>query len=324
MCVYSGHETKLSLNSVKFSSKRSQLDKDVNITICMIFGLQFVLSLTGAIINLLLQKLKPREIQQVDVLPFWIMSGVWWLIMSYFVPISLIVTLEMVKFIQGRLLMTDSRMYSSATDSYPVMNNSTVNENLGRIKYVFSDKTGTLTSNVMNFKRLCIKGEVFGLDGSSTTQHQQLYNQLRITNVDFHDSRLIESAWRYTDCFELLALCNEVVVENDKASSIAYSSSSPDEIAIVNFAKLCGFELIGEQNDRVGVYLRKEDRIRRYKSLATLEFSSDRKRMSVLVENEQGEIRLFTKGADNLVRKLLRPNSPYLEITERCIDEFSR
>lgn len=99
----------------------------------------------------------------VDVLPFWIMAGVWWLIMSYFVPISLIVTLEMVKFIQGKLLMSDARMYSPATDSYPVMNNSTVNENLGRIKYVFSDKTGTLTSNVMNFKRICLNGHAFGL-----------------------------------------------------------------------------------------------------------------------------------------------------------------
>lgn len=138
----------------------------------MIFGLQILLALTGALLNFYLQGVKPREIGEIDVLPFWIMSGVWWLILSYFVPISLIVTLEMVKYIQGRLLMIDKRMYSFATDSYPVMNNSTVNENLGRIKYVFSDKTGTLTCNVMNFKRIAVNGEVFGRTRDCNSQHQ--------------------------------------------------------------------------------------------------------------------------------------------------------
>lgn len=101
--------------------------------------------------------------------------------------------------------------------------------------------------------------------------------------MDFHDSRLLESSNRYAECFKMLALCNDVVVETDKDGRVTYSSSSPDEIAIVNFAKLCGYELIGEQSDRVVVYSRQENRTHRYKLLATLEFSSNRKRMSVLI-----------------------------------------
>lgn len=141
--------------------------------------------------------------------------------------------------------------------------------------------------------------------------------------MDFYDTQLIESAYKYNDCFELLTLCNDVIVDRDVSGAISYSSSSPDEIAIVNFAKLCGYELIGEQNDMVGVYNRKEDRIYRYRLLATLDFTSDRKRMSVLVENEKKEIKLYTKGADNLVGRLLKPGSPYAKITEKSIDEFS-
>ena len=90
------------------------------------------------------------------------MAGAWWLIMSYFVPISLIVNLEVVKLIQGKMLERDDRMLSLMTNTLPKVNNSTVNESLGRVSYIFSDKTGTLTCNVMNFKKLCIQGRNFG------------------------------------------------------------------------------------------------------------------------------------------------------------------
>lgn len=127
------------------------------------------------------------------------MVSTWWLIMSYFVPISLIVTLEMVKFLQGKLLAIDTRMYAPMTNSMPMMNNSTINENLGRIKYIFSDKTGTLTSNIMNFKRICLKGQVYGL--KDTLKDKTAYERLHITNVDFHDAELINNNRHLADCF---------------------------------------------------------------------------------------------------------------------------
>lgn len=165
--------------------------------------------------------------------------------MSYFVPISLIVTLEMVKFLQGKLLAIDRRMYAPMTNSMPMMNNSTINENLGRIKYVFSDKTGTLTSNIMNFKKISLKGSTYGTKDS--LKNKALYDRLHITNVDFHDAELINNNSNLADCFELLALCNDIIVE-EEGGKLVYSSSSPDEVAIANFAKLCGYELIGEED----------------------------------------------------------------------------
>ena len=62
----------------------------------------------------------------------------------------------------------------------------------------------------------------------------------------------------------------------------------------------------------------------KYSLLVQLEFTSDRKRMSVLVQDERGAINLFTKGADNLVGKLLNPSTPYLKETQEHINKFSR
>lgn len=95
--------------------------------------------------------------------------------MSYFVPISLVVSMEMVKLLQGFLLTIDTRMWSPMARILPSVNNSTVNESLGRIKYIFSDKTGTLTSNVMKFKAMSLMGRSFGNADSDFVDNNNVY-----------------------------------------------------------------------------------------------------------------------------------------------------
>jgi phospholipid-transporting ATPase len=145
--------------------------------------------------NLLLEGNKVRELNGVRGSSFWVMVGSWWLMMTYFIPISLVVTLELVKLFQGNYMIKDPRMYSSMTDTMPMMNNSTVNENLGQIKYIFSDKTGTLTSNIMNFKCLSTAGKIFGT--KNTLSDAQLERLPKVTNVDFRDSEFITEAQKY-------------------------------------------------------------------------------------------------------------------------------
>lgn len=73
-----------------------------------------------------------------------------------------------------------------------------------------------------------------------------------------------------------------MIIDQDEAGHSVYGSSSPDEIAIINFCKLCKYEYLGERNGVMSVR-DKSGHVREYKLLAMLEFSSDRKRMSVIV-----------------------------------------
>ena len=102
----------------------------------------------------------------------------WWLLMTYFVPISLMVTMEMVKLFQGSILVRDKYGWSEDYQCFTSANNTSVNENLGQIKYVFTDKTGTLTKNNMVFKHLITGGKLYGSENKpkktddSTLKHQ--------------------------------------------------------------------------------------------------------------------------------------------------------
>ena len=73
----------------------------------------------------------------------------YFILLNTMIPISLIVSLELVKMAQSYFISKDEDMYVKAKDRYPQVMTSTINEELGQVEYVFSDKTGTLTCNVM-------------------------------------------------------------------------------------------------------------------------------------------------------------------------------
>jgi phospholipid-transporting ATPase len=75
------------------------------------------------------------------------------------IPISLIVSLEFVKVFQSYFITTDEEMYVKPRDKFASVKTTTINEELGQVEYILSDKTGTLTCNQMEFK-YCIIGNV--------------------------------------------------------------------------------------------------------------------------------------------------------------------
>ncbi len=87
----------------------------------------------------------------------------YWILYSYLVPISLFVTLEIVKFWQAFIFINfDKAIRDPTTGEAARARNSGLNEDLGRVEYVFSDKTGTLTSNEMQLREIGIKGIPYG------------------------------------------------------------------------------------------------------------------------------------------------------------------
>lgn len=85
-----------------------------------------------------------------------------------FVPISLLVTLEIVKFMQAVFISWDATIYDEAKDMPTKVQSSNLNEELGQVEYIFSDKTGTLTQNIMEFKKMCVGQYSYGRDDAQS------------------------------------------------------------------------------------------------------------------------------------------------------------
>ncbi len=219
---------------------------------------------------------------------------------NYIIPISLYVTLEFQKFFGSLFLVWDLQLFDPDTNQPAKCNSSDLNEELGLVEYLFSDKTGTLTENVMVFKKCSIHSQLL----VDTLDHQLVPS----TNSD-----LQVSDRKVRKFLEMLALCHTVQVapkrltkstRNFKASlrdpnEILYNASSPDEKAIVEACSHYGVTFLGEREENGKVFIKLLSKGRKsrvfYEKLHTLEFDSDRKRMSVIVKDPKGQIRLITK-----------------------------
>lgn len=316
MVAYTGHDTKLMRNSTSAPLKRSTVDRLTNTQILMLFFILIVLCLVSAVFNEIWTRDHFKSdwylgINDVLSKNFGYNLLTFIILYNNLIPISLQVTLELVRFLQAVFINVDIEMYHAESNTPAVARTSNLNEELGMVKYVFSDKTGTLTRNVMEFKRCSIASHIYSVE--DTPENSQLVQNIK----NKHPTSPI-----IVEFMTLMAVCHTVIPEKMEDGLINYHAASPDERALVYGATKFGYVFDTRtpsylEIDALGVR-------ERYEILNVLEFTSTRKRMSVIAKNSKGEIKLYCKGADTVIYERLSQNHQnFRDITLRHLEEFA-
>ncbi|VDL26992.1 unnamed protein product [Hymenolepis diminuta] len=366
VAVYTGKDTKLSLNSKpgfrKFSSSAGRFN---TILLCFM-GAMFLLTFIITILHFIFNE-KPygspwyyftpvatpwRRVQQYLTLLF---------IINYLIPISIMVTMELQQLVLALYITKDVEFYDPGSNEKAQVNATNLADELGQIEFLFSDKTGTLTQNKMIFKSYSLandhhiysveEGALFMIRSSnkaSTISDPTKKSSINFLNVNatnyfsssededesaedglgssddlssqmakkriYRLSKEAEQFWTnvvLNHSVEAKTSINEDTLEE----FISYNAASPDEKALVDAAAKVGLTYIGLDNTvrskdtdynihmvrfNPGILSGKPSKVktRKFRVDAVIEFNSVRKRMSVMVRDEEGRCFVYTKGAE--------------------------
>ncbi|CAI5758671.1 unnamed protein product [Candida verbasci] len=171
LVVYTGLETKIMLNSGITPTKISKISRELNLSVIINFLLLFILCFISGLINGLFYRQDNNSRNYFDFRPYGstpaingvIAFFVALIIYQSLVPISLYISIEIIKTLQAFFIYSDLKMYYHKLNFPCIPKAWNISDDLGQIEYVFSDKTGTLTQNVMEFRKCCIGGKSYGL-----------------------------------------------------------------------------------------------------------------------------------------------------------------
>ncbi|XP_061586600.1 probable phospholipid-transporting ATPase IM [Cololabis saira] len=341
LVLFAGPETKLMQNCGKSTFKRTSIDRLMNVLVLCIFGFLAFMCTILAIGNYIWELNEgseftvflPREDGNDSGFSAFLTFWSYVIILNTVVPISLYVSVEVIRLGNSYYINWDRKMYYAHNDTPAEARTTTLNEELGQIKYVFSDKTGTLTQNIMIFNRCSINGKSYGEVYDNTGQiaeHKDTvdfsFNPLADPRFVFHDHALVEAVKlenaEVHAFFRLLSLCHTVMAEEKTEGELSYQAQSPDEGALVTAARNFGFVFRSRTPDSISIV--EMGKQRSYKLLGILDFNNVRKRMSVIVRSPEGKLSLYCKGADTIVFERLHQScNKLMEATTEHLNEFA-
>ncbi|GAB5363260.1 hypothetical protein AAMO2058_000868400 [Amorphochlora amoebiformis] len=409
LVIYTGSQTKVILHNDPPRFKRSHMDDIMNQQMYLIFLLQFCIVFTATVLSGWFFVNRGRNHWYLGIEDDSVSAGTttalrnffaFYVLLSVMVPISLYVSMELVRVGQAILINVDNRMWDPEDGKFAQARSTTLSEELGQIQYIFSDKTGTLTSNQMAFEKSSILGKLYGCNevnakleakaslftaggsprrnadkeillgegGQTSIQNSRsVLNEQQVVSRGISEDHIeIDGDPRYCnmndpqlrralmddypgarDYVLALALCQTVQVSEipDRPGKVQYQGESTDEVALVTMASMHGVRFLEKKRNEVTLWVpwipdsggnREGKRKGRmlgsavvFKILHVLAFTSDRKRMSVLVLFPDGSIRVFTKGADNVMKNIAAKNKAVnstnvLDKTESHLFQFSR
>jgi phospholipid-transporting ATPase len=330
--VFTGHESKLMRNATATPIKRTDVERMLNLQIIMLIGILLVLSAISTIGDLVVRGSWGRDAFYLEdivtdyntVEQFFLDMCTYWVLYSNLVPLSLFVTVEIVKTAMALMIGSDLDMYHAETDTPAVCRTSSLVEELGQIEYIFSDKTGTLTCNMMEFRQCSIGGIMYAdvipedrrASGPDDYEGIHDFKQL-ISNQQNHESSVAIHHF-----LALLATCHTVIPERkDEKSEIKYQASSPDEGALVEGAVQLGYKFVARKPRSVIIEVHGQPQ--EYELLAVCEFNSTRKRMSTIYRCPDGKVRVYTKGADTVILERLGKDNPVVDATMHHLEDYA-
>ena len=369
IATYTGEESKIMLNSKPPRYKQSQIETKTNTLILFILLFELLCCIASAVGNTIW--VTSKENSTKDYLPAFydppnlngfLMFFTYFLLNNTMIPISLIVSLEMVKLAQAYLIEKDVDLYDPEKKRFAKVMTSSINEELGQIEYIFTDKTGTLTCNKMEFKLALIGNDVFGDQRILMKKNKKsILPEKRPTYIDkkegvvysFDDLNLLALIKGDVECskysllnyelknkdnkiiyiikdtielvsefLKLLSTCHECLLDSEKNENmIRYQGPSPDEITLVDTARHLGFAFMGSTTTEFMVEWKGEKKT--IEVLKTFEFNSDRKRMSILLRDDN-VIKFYIKGADNVIKQRIKNDGqPFLNEVNNQLQAFS-
>ncbi len=361
--IYTGHNTKLMQNSKKPKIKYSHVDNLLNKLLIAILIVQIILCILSSILRAYYYKknLEDTNLMSYEKYSFstenFLTIFTYLILLNTFIPISLVVTMEIVKVIQGLFMMADIEGYSHIRNVFIKPNSFCINEELGLVNYIFTDKTGTLTCNKMLFK-YCVIGDkcyhmLHSKDENIDNEIDKKENIIPFNLYEMYKNENFNSENKFdnfiivsddgkspilnlenlntiiTEYWHALSLCHDCSVQINENGEKEYIGMSPDSIELVKAAMLQGYQLMPSESTKIrkiliGIENDEKSFYKNIEVLHILAFTSDRKRESVIIKFDN-IIRMYIKGADYIIEERLHKNSnkDILNKSKYFVDYFS-